>query len=153
MCLSLLKSSIGKKQIVATTGLLLIFFLIGHLIGNFLIYGGPDLFNGYAAMLKKAKPVVLFIELALLPFSSPTFLSQLLWFMKIKRQLEQIATPSLIAEGKDLWRHNYGFIPVYFFWALWFGICLILRLPIMKAFEVSSKIRRWDFTVSCTTRS
>jgi succinate dehydrogenase / fumarate reductase cytochrome b subunit len=66
MCLSLLKSSIGKKQIVATTGLLLIFFLIGHLIGNFLIYGGPDLFNGYAAMLKKAKPVVLFIELALL---------------------------------------------------------------------------------------
>jgi succinate dehydrogenase / fumarate reductase cytochrome b subunit len=66
MCLELFKSSIGKKQIVAITGLLLILFLIGHLIGNLLIYGGPDVFNGYAAMLAKARPVVFLIEMALL---------------------------------------------------------------------------------------
>ncbi len=66
MCFNLLKSSIGKKQVVAATGLILILFLIGHLIGNLLIYGGPDVFNGYAAALKKARPVVLIIEMALL---------------------------------------------------------------------------------------
>ena len=66
MCLELFKSSIGKKQIIAVTGLLLILFLIGHLIGNLLIYGGPDVFNGYAAMLAKARPVVFLIEMALL---------------------------------------------------------------------------------------
>ncbi|MBL8012378.1 MAG: succinate dehydrogenase cytochrome b subunit [Candidatus Omnitrophica bacterium] len=66
MCLGLLKTSIGKKQIVAVTGLLLVIFVIGHLIGNLLIFGGPDLFNAYAATLKKARPVVLLIELGLL---------------------------------------------------------------------------------------
>src|SRR5690349_11290264 len=66
MCLELFKSSIGKKQIVAVTGLLLILYLIAHLIGNLLIYGGPDVFNGYAAMLAKARPFVFIIEIALL---------------------------------------------------------------------------------------
>mgnify|MGYP001594144377 CR=1 FL=1 len=66
MCLELFRSSIGKKQIIAVTGLLLILFLIGHLVGNLLIYGGPAVFNGYAAMLAKARPVVFIIEMALL---------------------------------------------------------------------------------------
>jgi succinate dehydrogenase / fumarate reductase cytochrome b subunit len=46
-----LKSSIGKKQIMAVTGLLLIGFLLGHLGGNLLLLCGGDTFNKYAHLL------------------------------------------------------------------------------------------------------
>ena len=49
-------TSISKKQIVALTGLLLILFIIVHLIGNLLIFGGADLFNGYVEFLDHLRP-------------------------------------------------------------------------------------------------
>ncbi len=45
-------SSIGKKILVAVTGLILLLFLAGHLAGNLLIYAGQDAINDYAEMLK-----------------------------------------------------------------------------------------------------
>src|ERR1041384_6192551 len=66
MCLAFFKSSIGKKQIAAVTGLLLILFLIGHLLGNLFIFFGPEAFNGYAATLARLRPIVFVIEMALL---------------------------------------------------------------------------------------
>ena len=59
------QTSIGRKQVVATTGLMLILFIIGHLIGNLLIFGGPELYNGYAAFLVKLRPGLFVIEGAL----------------------------------------------------------------------------------------
>jgi succinate dehydrogenase / fumarate reductase cytochrome b subunit len=44
-------SSIGKKFVVAITGLILVGFLAGHLSGNFLMYVGAEAFNEYAAFL------------------------------------------------------------------------------------------------------
>ena len=44
-------SSIGKKIIVAVTGILLVLFLAGHLTGNLLMYAGPKAFNEYAKFL------------------------------------------------------------------------------------------------------
>lgn len=44
-------SSIGKKLIVALTGLFLVLFLAGHLIGNLLIFQGSADFNEYAHFL------------------------------------------------------------------------------------------------------
>ncbi|MGE9268589.1 MAG: succinate dehydrogenase cytochrome b subunit [Verrucomicrobiales bacterium] len=44
-------SSIGKKLIVALTGLVLVLFLAGHLAGNLLIFKGPADFNEYAHFL------------------------------------------------------------------------------------------------------
>lgn len=44
-------SSIGKKIIVAVTGIVLVGFLLGHLSGNLLMYVGADAFNEYAAFL------------------------------------------------------------------------------------------------------
>jgi len=44
-------SSIGKKQIVAITGLMMVGFLIAHLSGNLLIFKGPDAINDYADFL------------------------------------------------------------------------------------------------------
>jgi succinate dehydrogenase / fumarate reductase cytochrome b subunit len=48
---AVVKSSIGRKIIVALTGLALVLFLAGHLAGNLLIYAGPDAFNEYAHFL------------------------------------------------------------------------------------------------------
>jgi len=45
-------SSIGKKILVAVSGLVLLLFLAGHLAGNLLIYAGPEAINDYAEMLK-----------------------------------------------------------------------------------------------------
>ena len=46
-----LKSSIGRKIIVAVTGLALVLFLAGHLSGNLLIFAGEKAFNDYAEFL------------------------------------------------------------------------------------------------------
>lgn len=46
-----ISSSIGKKFLVALTGLGLCGFLVTHLLGNFLLYRGQELFDGYAKAL------------------------------------------------------------------------------------------------------
>jgi len=44
-------SSIGKKFIVALTGIVLTLFLAGHLIGNLVVFLGREAFNDYAQFL------------------------------------------------------------------------------------------------------
>lgn len=44
-------SSIGRKILVAVTGILLLLFLAGHLAGNLLIYAGREAINSYAYTL------------------------------------------------------------------------------------------------------
>jgi succinate dehydrogenase / fumarate reductase, cytochrome b subunit len=48
---SALSSSIGKKLLVAITGLMLVGFVAGHMAGNLLIFAGPDAINAYGAFL------------------------------------------------------------------------------------------------------
>ena len=57
-------SSIGRKQIVALTGMALMIFVTGHLVGNLLLLGGPELFNHYAETLAK-NPALIPIEFGL----------------------------------------------------------------------------------------
>lgn len=47
-------SSIGKKILVALTGLVLIGFVFGHMIGNLLIFAGKDAINEYGHLLQTA---------------------------------------------------------------------------------------------------
>ena len=47
-------SSIGKKLVVAITGIVLVLFLAGHLSGNLLMYVGREAFNEYAHFLHTA---------------------------------------------------------------------------------------------------
>ncbi len=49
-----LRSSVGRKAVVAVTGLALSGFILGHLAGNLLIFLGPDALNAYAKKLKDA---------------------------------------------------------------------------------------------------
>jgi len=51
----MLRSTIGKKILVALTGLILVGFVIGHLLGNLQIFLGPEAFNDYAAFLRETK--------------------------------------------------------------------------------------------------
>ena len=44
-------SSIGKKLIVAITGIFLVLFLAGHLAGSLLLFAAPQAFNEYAYFL------------------------------------------------------------------------------------------------------
>lgn len=63
-----LGSSIGKKLMMAVTGLGFCGFLATHLAGNLTIYGGQDAFNSYAAHLHALGPLVTVMELVLLTF-------------------------------------------------------------------------------------
>ncbi|MEO5753702.1 MAG: succinate dehydrogenase cytochrome b subunit [Chthoniobacterales bacterium] len=47
------RSSVGHKMIVAVTGVILILFVIGHLLGNLQIFLGPEWINGYAEHLRE----------------------------------------------------------------------------------------------------
>lgn len=47
------RSSVGRKMIVAVTGVILILFVIGHLLGNLQIFLGPAWINGYAEHLRE----------------------------------------------------------------------------------------------------
>jgi succinate dehydrogenase / fumarate reductase cytochrome b subunit len=60
------RSSIGKKMIVAITGIILILFVIGHLLGNLQIFIGPDWINGYSQHLRDLGPLLWAIRLFLL---------------------------------------------------------------------------------------
>ncbi len=65
-----LKSTIGRKVVVGLSGLALIGFLVLHLLGNLLVFKGPEAFNHYAhvlvsnPLLKLAEIGLLFIFLA-----------------------------------------------------------------------------------------
>lgn len=61
-----LNSSIGKKFVMATTGILLILFLFAHLINNLLLFLGPEIFNENVARLESIKPLVRIVEVLLL---------------------------------------------------------------------------------------
>jgi succinate dehydrogenase / fumarate reductase cytochrome b subunit len=61
-------SSIGKKLMMAVTGIGFIGFLIGHLAGNLFIYGGKDAFNAYAEHLHSLGPLLTLVEAGLIVF-------------------------------------------------------------------------------------
>jgi succinate dehydrogenase / fumarate reductase cytochrome b subunit len=61
-----LASSVGRKQLVALTGLLLCGFLIFHLAGNLLILAGAEKFDAYAKFLHDNAALVIVAEIGLI---------------------------------------------------------------------------------------
>ncbi len=87
-----LNSSIGKKFVMAVTGICLILFLIVHLIGNLTLYGGPEAFNGYVETLDIIKPLIRVIELVLaLIFILHIFNGVKLWWTNKKARPSKYA--------------------------------------------------------------
>lgn len=46
-------STIGKKVVMAVTGIVLFGFVVGHMIGNLQAYMGPEALNAYAVWLRE----------------------------------------------------------------------------------------------------
>ncbi|MGH7198884.1 MAG: succinate dehydrogenase cytochrome b subunit [Candidatus Omnitrophota bacterium] len=65
MCIEFLKSSIGKKAVMAVTGLLLLGFVVAHMLGNLQIFLGQEALNAYAHKLQSL-PLLLWTARAFL---------------------------------------------------------------------------------------
>jgi succinate dehydrogenase / fumarate reductase cytochrome b subunit len=63
---SLFSSSIGRKILMAVTGLVLIAFVVGHLVGNLQVFQDPDHINGYAQFLHQLGPLLWVARIGLL---------------------------------------------------------------------------------------
>jgi succinate dehydrogenase / fumarate reductase cytochrome b subunit len=63
---NLFHSSIGRKFLMALTGLILVGFVVGHLVGNLQIFQDPDHINGYAAFLHQMGPLLWVARIVLL---------------------------------------------------------------------------------------
>ncbi|MET0263614.1 MAG: succinate dehydrogenase cytochrome b subunit [Rariglobus sp.] len=55
---NLFNSSIGRKFLMAVSGVILVGFVIGHLVGNLQIFSHPDKINGYAEFLHGLGPLL-----------------------------------------------------------------------------------------------
>jgi succinate dehydrogenase / fumarate reductase cytochrome b subunit len=76
------RSSLGSKYAMALTGLALIGFVIAHMTGNLLIYGGRDALNSYAAALKYRPALLWAARIALLAI----FVIHILLGLRLTRQ-------------------------------------------------------------------
>ncbi len=63
---ALWQSSVGKKAVMAVTGLVLVAYLITHVLANLLVFDGPDRINRYAALLHDTGAVLWGARLVLL---------------------------------------------------------------------------------------
>jgi succinate dehydrogenase / fumarate reductase, cytochrome b subunit len=59
-------SSIGRKILMAVTGIVLVGFVIGHLVGNLQVFQDPDHINGYAQFLHQLGPLLWVARIGLL---------------------------------------------------------------------------------------
>jgi succinate dehydrogenase / fumarate reductase cytochrome b subunit len=68
--MSFLKSTVGRKLIMAITGSFMVVFVVIHLLGNSSVYIGPDGINSYAAKLHGLGPFVWIFRLVMLTLFS-----------------------------------------------------------------------------------
>jgi succinate dehydrogenase / fumarate reductase cytochrome b subunit len=73
-------SSIGKKTVVAATGVALVLFVIGHLLGNLTFFFGPAVMNGYAVHLHDLGPLLWLARIGILAaVTAHIFFTMLIW--------------------------------------------------------------------------
>jgi succinate dehydrogenase / fumarate reductase, cytochrome b subunit len=63
---NLWKSSLGKKFVMAASGIILFLFVVGHLVGNLQIFGPPEMINRYGHFLKSVPELLWGVRLFLL---------------------------------------------------------------------------------------
>jgi len=64
--LTLFDTSIGKKAVMAVTGLILLGFLTGHMLGNMQVYLGAEALDAYAHKLRELGPLLWAVRSVLL---------------------------------------------------------------------------------------
>jgi succinate dehydrogenase / fumarate reductase, cytochrome b subunit len=63
---NLFGSTIGRKLIMAVTGVVLIAFVVGHMVGNLQVFEDPDRINGYSHFLQSLGPALWAVRIFLL---------------------------------------------------------------------------------------
>jgi succinate dehydrogenase / fumarate reductase, cytochrome b subunit len=64
--LNLFQSSLGKKYIMAVTGMILFLFVLGHMVGNLQVFLGPEAINRYGYFLQSNVELLWPVRLILL---------------------------------------------------------------------------------------
>jgi len=103
VALKFYSTSIGKKVVMAVTGLILAGFLLVHALGNLQLLWGPAQLNAYAAKLQSMAPVVWAFRLTLLlAVGLHAFSALLLWLQNrasrpVRYQMQQYRETSYAA--------------------------------------------------------
>ena len=102
-------STIGKKWLVAITGLFMVFFVVVHLLGNLGIFSGPEATNKYAAFLKS-------IPMLLWGFRCALIVSVVVhvWLTIDLTRLNRRARPEFYADKKN---RKANFSSRYMLWS------------------------------------
>ncbi|NBB76197.1 MAG: hypothetical protein GVY02_02360 [Bacteroidetes bacterium] len=80
-----LNSQVGRKFLTGITGLLLVFFVIFHLLGNLAIFGEPEAMNAYSKFLHDLGPLLWVARIALLvAFLLHAWIGISIWWNKRK---------------------------------------------------------------------
>jgi succinate dehydrogenase / fumarate reductase cytochrome b subunit len=102
------QASIGKKAVMAVTGVVLFGYLVGHLAGNMQVYLGEDQMDKYAAFLH-SMPVLLWGVRALLAICVVLHITASLQLQKLKLDarptgyVKQEAIESSLASRSMIW--------------------------------------------------
>ena len=116
-------SSIGKKVMMALTGLSFIGFLSVHLIGNLTILGGKDAFNSYAEHLHSMGAILKVPELGLLTSALIHITTGVLLFWQNFRARPQRYVMNIRAGGRTI---GSATMPYTGFFLLLFVLCHLL---------------------------
>jgi succinate dehydrogenase / fumarate reductase cytochrome b subunit len=95
-------TSVGKKLMMAVTGLCFCGFLVGHLFGNFFIYGGSESFNSYAEHLQGLGIVLRVMETGLVCLALVHIGTGLLLFLQNRNARPVRYKVNLQAGGRSL---------------------------------------------------
>ena len=95
-------TSVGKKLLMALTGLSFCGFLAAHLAGNLTLYGGADAFNSYAEHLHSLGPLITVAELGLLALFLVHVLTGLVLFLQNLKARPQRYAVDRSAGGRTL---------------------------------------------------
>jgi len=99
---SAIGSSVGKKLLMALTGLAFIGFLAAHLAGNFAIYAGKAAFNGYAEKLQSLGPLLYVFRAGLIVFAVVHITTGLVLFLQNRKARPVSYTTYASAGGRTL---------------------------------------------------
>ena len=92
-----LNSSVGRKVVMALTGLALVGFLVSHLAGNLLFFAGKDTFNKYSHALI-SNPLIYLAEFILLAIFLSHMVSAFL-LLKNKKESRPVDYQVKISKG------------------------------------------------------
>lgn len=125
-------SSVGMKILIGVTGLALVLYLIVHIAGNLMVFGGPSLFNKYAYTLE-SNPLIPVIEIGLLLIVLVHVYKTITMFLS-----NQQARPAryVMKKGADYTSRKTFASSTMIFTGLWLLIFIIIHV---KAFRYGTE--------------